>query len=731
MAEPVDTAGALPAASEAPIHLRILWVRFLRRLPIFFAVAAAIMVAAVVFTLTRTPTYTAAASVLIEQGKNQILKDQADVSGGMPADSQTVDTQVQMLGSRAVAARVVEVLHLDKDAEFNPALGAKTVKGVGMLLKDARPGSQDTQLTGENPALSPVIDAIQARTNVRRTGLTYVIQVSFTSLNPLKAANIANAIANEFINAEAEAKFNVAHNAGSWLNGRLVTLQNEVQAADAAVQQYKVAHNLMSANGATMAEQEVSILDQQIAVARADQAEKEATLAAAKAQIARGGGGADVGAALTSGVVSSLRAQRAQLSAQQADLETKYGPLHPSVQKVHRQLADIDQQISQEIGRNISNLQSQVDVSRQRLSSLLGSRGSAQGTLGSNNQAMVQLMELQRKADASKAVYEAFLNRTKEISAQEGIQQADARVSSPAQAPMAPTSPNVKLNLALGLVLSVLGGLAVVLLLENLDGGLRTSNDIESKLQMPSLGAIPQLQNASEAQRRRYIVEKPFSSFSESFRSLKTSLMFSRTDREIKLVAVTSALPGEGKTLSTLSFGRSIAMSGTKVLIIDADLRRRMMTAAAEVTVTNGLVEVLEGKVDLASAIVKDEASGAYMLLLSDTPAPTADLLSGPALAALFEQAKRDYEMIIIDTAPVLAVAETRAIAALADATLFLVRWSKTPKQASAAALDLLINAGAFVAGVCLTQVNLAQQARLGYGDKLYYYQAYRKYYSE
>ena len=119
------------------------------------------------------------------------------------------------------------------------------------------------------------------------------------------------------------------------------------------------------------------------------------------------------------------------------------------------------------------------------------------------------------------------------------------------------------------------------------------------------------------------------------------------------------------------------------------------------------------------------------MLLLSDTPAPTADLLSGPALANLFEQLKRDYEMIVIDTAPVLAVAETRAVAALADATLFLVRWSKTPKQASAAALDLLINAGAFVAGVCLTQVNLAQQARLGYGDKLYYYQAYRKYYSE
>ena len=508
MSDQADTSASSQAMAEAPIDLRNLWVRFLRRLPIFLGVAAVVMVAAFVYTKTRIPTYSASASVLIEPNKTAVLKTQNDVVSGLPADSQTVDTMVQMLSSRAIAQRVVEDMHLDKDPEFNPALGAKMKKNISSLLADARPGAQDTQLNGENPALTPVIDNVIASTAVRRTGLTYVIQVSFTSLNPIKAANIANAIANAFIIAETEAKSDVTRTAGAWLNSRLDALRNDVQSADAAVQQYKVAHNLMSAEGATMAEQEVSTLDQQIAAARADQAQQDALLSAARAQIAHGGGGSDVGAALNSEVVHNLRAQRAQISAQQADLETRYGSLHPEVQKVHRQIADIDQQIQQEIERNISNLESAASVSHQRLQSLMGSRAGAQGSLGSNNQAMVELMELQRKADAGRAVYEAFLNRTKEVAAQEGIQQADARITSPAQAALQPTSPKLMLNMALGFVLAVLAGLGTVLLLENLDGGLRTSGDVESKLQMPSMGAIPQLQKTTEAQRRRYVVEK-------------------------------------------------------------------------------------------------------------------------------------------------------------------------------------------------------------------------------
>lgn len=708
-----------------------MFIRFVRRLPIFLVVAALILAGVTVYTFTATPTYTSAASVVITPQGADVLKEQPTQSS---ADSSTIDTQVRVIESRAVARRVVDRLGLLADPEFNYRLLPQKKRGFDLanLLKGAKPGATPTdRAAGPQRVLEDVTDSVRGRISARRSGLTYVVDIAFTSTDPEKSARIANAVAQEYIAAGLETKYNAIRGDSNFISERLSFLAREVQANDASVQQYKIAHNLMSANGATMAEQELSTLNQQIAAARAELAERQGRLAAARGQISRGGGGGDVAAALGSGVVQALRAQRSEISRRQAELETRYGPLHPEVKRVERELIQNDSQIQEEIGRIASSLEAEVQVASQRLASLEASRGTAQGALGSNNAAMVGLNELQRRADASRAVYEAFLTRSKESSAQEGLQRADARIASPAQAPNAPTAPNKKLNLALGLVLAVVAGVGAVLLAENLDGALLTSQDIERKLMMPSLGAVPLLGRTGKISKDAYILAKPFSGFAEAFRNLKTSLTLSREDREIKVVAVSSALPGEGKTLTTMSFGRSLAQGGARVLVIDGDLRRRQLTSAFRIPVGVGLVEVLEGAATLEQALQLDVPSGAKLLLLSEKAAPTADLFNTPALEALFQQLREEFDFIIIDTAPVLAVAETRAIAAKADATVFLVRWSKTPKQAAGAALDLLLSAGAFVAGVCLTQVDMSQQARLGYGDKLYYYRAYRKYYSE
>jgi capsular exopolysaccharide synthesis family protein len=721
---------ASPPPTEDGIDLHSLFVRFLRRLPIFLAVAFVIMAAVAAYTFTATPRYTSTASIAITPQGADVLQ-QAQTPVGISADSSTIETQVQVLESRPIARRVVQRLNLTRDPEFNPMLGEKK-KGIREWLEAARPKTAAAERApGPEVAMDIATDIVQGVTSSRRNGLTYVVEISATSIDGEKAALLANTLAEEYISAGIEAKYNLVRGDSSFIGERLSALAREVVANEAAVQQYKIANNLMSAQGATMAEQELSVLNQQIAAAQADLSEKVARLQAARDQMRRGGGGGDVAAALGSTVVQQLRAQRADISRRQAELQTRYGPLHPDVKKVERELADNDAQIQEEIGRILSNLEAEVAVSQQRLSSLNSSRGRAQGALGSNNAAVVTLNELQRRADASRAVYEAFLNRSKENSAQEGLQRADARITSPAQEAGEPTSPNKKLNLALGFVLAVAAGFGAVLLMENLDGALLTSRDVEQKLLMPSIGAIPLLTRTGKAPKDTYVLSKPFSGFAEAFRNLKTSLTLSRDDREIKIVTVSSALPGEGKTLTTVSFGRSLAQAGSRVLVIDADLRRRQLTQAFRVPVDVGLVEVLQGKAQLEEAIGLDEASGAHLLLLSNAPAPTVDLFSTSALDELFQRLRNEYDFIVIDTAPVLAVAETRTIAARADATVFLVRWSKTPKQAAGAALDLLLSSGAFVAGVCLTQVDMSKQTRLGYGDKLYYYQGYRKYYQD
>lgn len=731
--------GALPPPTEANFDLRALYVRFRRRLPIFLGVVAAIMLAVLVFTFTQPKGYTATASVLIEPRRTNVLA-QNDVVQGMPTDSASIDTQVQVITSRSLAENLVERLELDKDPRFSWAMGAGNEKsgGVGGFLKSLGRASEPatTPAAGTMDArkkqIEPIVDTIMGQTRVRRAGLTYVIQISYSSGDPQFAARMANAIAEQYLIDQVESKLDVTRGANDWLSSRLAALQQQVERDEAAVQRYKIANNLLSSNGATMAEQEVSTLNQQIASARAEVAEKEARLAAAQNQLSAGGGGGDISAVLGSDVIRELRAQKAVVSRRQAELQTRYGPLHPEVKKVERELADLDQSIQQEIGRLISNLQAEVQVARQRASSLQASRGRAAGTLASNNSAMVQLMELERKAEASRAVYEAFLNRSKETAAAEGIQTPDAQLASPATAPLGPSSPNVKINLALGLVLSLVAGLGVVILIENLDSGLRTSTEVETLLNVPSVGAVPWIPASEKvANKIDYILDKPFSAFAEGFRNLKASLMFSRNDKPIQVIAISSALPGEGKTLTTTSLGRSMAASGSKVVIIDGDLRRHMLTSTMNVKPPTGLVELLEGRATVEEALFLDEASGAHFIFCSDTEMPTADVIGGGRLAEILTELKQRFDYILIDTAPVLAVADTRVLAAHADVVLFLVRWSKTPRQAVAASIDMLLNAGAYLAGVCLTQVDLSQQSRLGYGDKLYYYQAYKKYYSE
>ena len=530
--------GALPPPTEANFDLRALYVRFRRRLPIFLGVVGAIMIAVLVFTFTQSKGYTATANILIEPRRTNVLS-QTDVVTGMPTDSSSIDTQVQVISSRSIAEHVVERLQLDKDPHFSWALdtGAKKSGGVKGFIKSLGRAAAPTTTAGSSTLdakkkqLEPIVDVVQGQTRVRRAGLTYVIQVSYSAGDPIFAAKMANAVAEQYLIDQVESKLNVTRGANDWLTSRLNALAEQVQRDDEAVQRYKIANNLLSSNGATMAEQEVSTLNQQIASAKAEVAEKEARLAAAQDQLSRGGGGGDISAVLGSDVIRELRSQKAAVTRRQAELQTRYGPLHPEVKKVERELADVDQSINQEIGRLISNLQAEVQVARQRAASLESSRGRASGALASNNSAMVQLLELQRKADASRAVYEAFLNRSKETSAAEGTQQPDAQLASPAVPPSGPSSPNVKINLALGLVLSLVAGLGIVILVENLDSGLRTSTEVETLLNVPSVGAVP-LIPASEkvANKNDYILDKPFSAFSEAFRNLKASLMFSRND---------------------------------------------------------------------------------------------------------------------------------------------------------------------------------------------------------
>lgn len=722
------TVGSATAPTESLLALldpRRLFMIFLRRLWLFVAVCGLVTSSAILLAQQETPMYKAEASVLIEPRQRDFVDIQAVVSG-LPSDNNTIDTEASILGSRATAELVVQRLGLHLDPEFS---------GNASIVDGARPNA-DGQLAQSGAGLiDAAVDRLLGRISVRRAGQTYIITVTARSPDPEKAARIANAFVEQYVRNQLDVKRMANTDATEVLQTRMDDLRIQAEAADAAIQQYKVANGLMSANGSTLTEQEVSTLNSQIARAQEQYDIKLAELRQAEAQISRGNQGADVAAALGSGTVSSLRQTEAQAAARVAELSQTRGELHPELIQAKSQHEAAQRALQAEIDRTLIRLRGDVEIQRVSLNSLIASQKAARDKLAGNNRAMVGLQELTRRADASRGVYEAFLNRAKETSAQEDLAQADARVLARAQVPTWPYSPNVKLAAMFALAAGLALGFLAIAIAEYLDSSIQTGTDVERRFGVRYAGAVPTLRSTLRKRLKGklpydYLVEHPFSAFAESLRSLRTFLLFPAQGEPPKVIALSSALPREGKSITSLCLARTIAMAGQKVVLLDCDLRRHGLTDLAPGDARADIAAVLAGEAAIEDAIYRDSKTEARIIGATTPSAEHRDLFSTAALSSVLEQLKAEYDVILIDTAPVLAVAETRVIAAQADAVLMLSHWRKTPFKATDSAIDLLLEAGCDLVGLALTQVNLKRQAATGYGDRYYYYKSYARYYS-
>ena len=686
---------AYEASSEtAGDGVQKLMAIFRRRLRLFGGVVLSVLAVALVVIISQPPRFTASATVELLTKKQQIVT--VTPTQDATPDSSSVDTEVEVMRSRAIAQRVIRDLNLQQDPEFNPRLRKPSLlESAKAALTGLAPDSVHAQTpaakTNEQQAL---VDSVMGGLTVSRAGLTYLINVSYTAGSPVKAAALANAFTKAYLTNQLDAKFSDTTDANDFLNDHLKQLRAQVEQADTELQQYKIANNLMSSQGATLTEQEISTLDQQLALTRAQEAEATARLNTAKRQLASGSTGEDVGEALSSPVIQQLRQQRAIASQKVADMQGRYGDRHPEMLKAKRELGDLDSQIQGEIQRIISNLEAQAQVARQRTASIEGSVGQSRGKLAGNNRALVRLNELQRNADAARTLYENLLNRYKETSVEKGLQQTDARIVSPAATPQSPSTRKGLMAIFAALV-ALIAGVAAVMIAELLDNGISDGDLIENELDASYLGSIPLLSSSVDSPElarigpERYVVEKPLSSFAEAIRSLNASVLFSRLGVDIKVIAVSSSLPGEGKTTSSICLTRTLALSGKKVVLVDCDLRQRAVKKILDGEPAVGLLELLNGDAALDDVLIADSKSSAMILPLSNAAYTPKDVFGSDAMSQLIETLRGRFDTIVLDTAPVLLVTETRTLAAMADAVVLLVRWRKTSKRAVMASLKL------------------------------------------
>lgn len=730
-----------PTPERAPIeadhgfnlpHLVRILRRHMRLMAVIFLATVA---AAAGITISMRPVYTADAHLMIDKpGERLLPKDNNQENTNTVIDTGAIESEVQVLRSPALAEAVVRDLRLDHDPEFNPA---PHKPGLIARLRSALPQLGAPPPRPAAQAYSPVVDAVLSHLKVSRLGASYIVDVGFTSHDPDKSARIANAFADNYLKLQLQAKYDVSRDATNWLYGHIGELRQRVLDADSALAAYRIQNNLLttSAQGQTLTEQEISNLDQQAALTRASEAEAQARLNTAQAQLASGSAGDDVGETLNSPVITGLRGQQAVINAKIADLQSRYGPRHPDLIKAQQQLAAVDVQIKTEIKRILSNLQAQAAVARERAISMDHSVAQSRSGLAETNRSLVHLNDLQRNADAERTVYETFLSKFKEIGAEAGLARTDAHIVSPARPPFVPSAPRKSLNLAFGAALGLAAAMTAALVAEMFETGLGDAEIVERELALPYLGSIPSLSSITEPDdplRRRpidHLVVKPMSSFAESFRSLKAAIEFSRLGARARVLAVTSSLSGEGKTTTSVGLARSAAIAGVRSVIVDCDLRQRAVNQLLALSPRAGLLEVLSGTATLDEALMLDELSGAMVLPLVQAHYTPKDVFNSDAMARLIDELKRRFELVVLDTAPVILVTDARSISRHADAVVLLVHWRKTSRTLVHTSMRLLANAGAALAGVALTRVDLRRQASIDPGDPTAYYRSHKKYY--
>ena len=734
--------GGLGAFELRELDLVAVWRILRRRIGLIVGTIGVVTALMIIAVFQMTPLYSATAIVMIDPQQNKVVDIEAVLSGLSP-DSATVDSEVELLRSRSIAERVVKKLDLIKDPEFNGRLrDSSLIDYINPIkwLKSLAPSDPVVLTDAERDQLllSEVVEALRSRLSVNRKGLTFVIEISVESERAAKAATIANEMADTYVLDQLEAKFEATRRANVWLNERLGGLRDTLRDSEQVVEVYKSENDLFDTDGVTLNDQQMSELNAQLILTRADKAEKQAKYARVSQLLASGASLDSVSDVLGSPVIAALRQQQSELVRKQAELSSRYGARHPQIINMQAERRDLERQIQAEVSRIAGSLKNDVAVTEGREQSLSESLNMLRARASENNQSLIRLRELQREAEANRTLYQSFLSRFKETAEQQGIQTSDARVISRATSPLDPSFPKKSLIVGITIVFSMLLGVGLAFTVDRLDNTIHTAIEMEQLLGIPHISSIPRVANepggggTGVIDPHDYVLAKPLSAYAEAFRTLRTALALSNVDNPPKVIMFTSSLPNEGKSTTSVSFARAAAQAGAKVVLIDGDLRHPSVHKLLGIEQPQaGLVEYLAGRASFEEASVIDEKSGVRVLPIASGVANPPDLLGSAQMRKLIKQLKDDNDLVIVDAAPVLPVVDSRVLARVVDKTVFVVRWNETPRDASVNAIKELHAYKADIAGCVFNSVDMEKRVHYGYGDAGAYYGQYRKYYVE
>lgn len=720
---------------------------FLRRKWIFLWTVLLITVATIALALTLTPRYTASLQLYFEAENPAVVDFEAALTGE-PQDEATILSEIEVLKSRRLAKRVIDKLGLDQDPEFNTSLEPK---GIADHVKDFiadmvakipfvsadESGEDDKWSLTEAQKLSieeeRIVDEFVSRVGASQLDGSRIASVGFTSENPVISANALNTLAEFYLVERLESRFDNARRASNWLAQRVQELREQVEMSEAAVEEYRKTHGLLQGAETTLVTEQISDLNAQLTEAKIQRAEAEANYAQARRLVRGSGGLSSAIQVLESGLIQYYREQEADLERREAELNQQYGPRHPLMINLKAEKERFRKTVELEVQKIAEALRNSVEIARLRVASIEKNLDALKEEVTTANEAGVRMNSLERDAEANRVLLERFQVAFMEASAQEDAdsQMPGARIISLAAIPEIPSYPKKTLIVAIGLVAACVVGILLIFGVERLEGGYRSSEQIERDTGIPVIAHVPIVPRAKLLTDglSGYILRRPNSAYGESIRSLYTNVLLSHSDHNPKALFVTSSEPSEGKSMIALSLARMQAKSDRNVILVDTDFRRSQIAEELSLQAENGLSDVLRGRVPIADAIIHDTASGADILTTGAYDEDLSLLKYADQVSALLDRLKQNYDLVIIDSAPILSVSDSKVVAKMADHTILIVRWGKTRREVVNYVVEQMDTVGTRVSGIVLSMINVKKHARYKYGDSGYYHGKAKKYY--
>lgn len=661
-------------------------------------------------------TYLARTLILIDPDRGR-PGDPSGLAGGA-LDTAMIDSQVQILASRSLARDIIINLKLIDDPELAAPLPSpgSVLRGVWERLAGAPVADAETDPleTGEDP-IGEAVDRFLERLAVAREGKTYAIAVSFKAADPDKAARIANAVAEHYLLAQLASKVDSAQRTAAWLAERLAAAKAQHEADLAALTAFRAANELAVGGGRAGHEGERLVhLERELIAASLERTTKEARIARLKELVRRGEPllpGEELG---SSTLLQNLNALKAQSLRREAELKAEFGDRHPRIIDARREIAELEARIEAEQTALLREQEAALAAARTREQALARELDRVKARAAETDRAGQELRTLEQRAEISRRLYESYLGQVERSALSEADQRPDARVISEAVPPTSPSFPRPKTVLGVALTVSLVVASLAVYLAELADRGFRTASDVRETLGLTPLALLPQTSARAGGPPEAHVLDRPAGRLAEGVRAVLASLLALPTASRGRVVLVTSCVPGEGKTTLAMCLGRLAAAEGLKTLLVDADLRRPRVRELLGPEPRPGLGELLRGECTLESVLKVDALSGLIVLPGSARAAQPTRLLGADGLGKLLAAARERFDLVIVDTAPLGAVADPRLIARLVDHALLVVRWHATARELAAATLAGARELEGKLVGAVLNRVDLRREARYG-----------------